>query len=181
MEAHPPLVSRVAVLDKVTDFLFFLGKLLIVGSVGKCCVLEVSPRGIRLLSLVVLSQKCRSSHPSCEASPFHPVFHPRPSLAFPGILAFFFFTQRIKLVQDTAPPLNYYWVPILVSCPLSLGVTLEGEDRDAPHKPLPMLGTSRTFFVGGVFPVAGAMSPLLAAAGAAPACAAHFGLHPVGG
>uniref|UniRef100_A0A8B9DVB3 Choline transporter-like protein n=1 Tax=Anser cygnoides TaxID=8845 RepID=A0A8B9DVB3_ANSCY len=56
-------IIRVAVLDKVTDFLFFLGKLLIVGSVG--------------------------------------------------ILAFFFFTQRIKLVQDTAPPLNYYWVPIL--------------------------------------------------------------------
>ncbi|NWZ91217.1 CTL2 protein, partial [Nesospiza acunhae] len=55
--------NAVAVLDKVTDFLFFLGKLLIVGSVG--------------------------------------------------ILAFFFFTQRIKLVQDTAPPLNYYWVPIL--------------------------------------------------------------------
>uniref|UniRef100_A0A8D0GD73 Choline transporter-like protein n=2 Tax=Sphenodon punctatus TaxID=8508 RepID=A0A8D0GD73_SPHPU len=56
-------IIRVAVLDKVTDFLFFLGKLLIVGSVG--------------------------------------------------ILAFFFFTQKIKLVQDVAPPLNYYWVPIL--------------------------------------------------------------------
>ncbi|KAF7236335.1 Choline transporter-like protein 2 [Varanus komodoensis] len=56
-------IVRVAVLDKVTDFLLFLGKLLIVGSVG--------------------------------------------------ILAFFFFTQRIKLIQDTAPPLNYYWVPIL--------------------------------------------------------------------
>ncbi|KYO40299.1 choline transporter-like protein 2 isoform X2 [Alligator mississippiensis] len=56
-------IIRVAVLDKVTDFLLFLGKLLIVGSVG--------------------------------------------------ILAFFFFTQRIKLVQDSAPPLNYYWVPIL--------------------------------------------------------------------
>ncbi|XP_053153505.1 choline transporter-like protein 2 isoform X2 [Hemicordylus capensis] len=56
-------IIRVAVLDKVTDFLLFLGKLLIVGSVG--------------------------------------------------ILAFFFFTQKIKVVQDTAPPLNYYWVPIL--------------------------------------------------------------------
>ncbi|NXK00914.1 CTL2 protein, partial [Corythaixoides concolor] len=56
-------IIRVAVLDKVTDFLLFLGKLLIVGSVG--------------------------------------------------ILAFFFFTHRIKLVQDTAPSLNYYWVPIL--------------------------------------------------------------------
>nr|XP_020647233.1 choline transporter-like protein 2 isoform X1 [Pogona vitticeps] len=56
-------IIRVAVLDKVTDFLLFLGKLLIVGSVG--------------------------------------------------ILAFFFFTQRIKVIQDTAPPLNYYWVPIL--------------------------------------------------------------------
>ncbi|XP_023379161.1 choline transporter-like protein 2 isoform X6 [Pteropus vampyrus] len=30
-----------------------------------------------------------------------------------GILAFFFFTHRIRIVQDTAPPLNYYWVPIL--------------------------------------------------------------------
>ncbi|KAM6219166.1 choline transporter-like protein 2 isoform 2-T2 [Rhynchocyon petersi] len=56
-------IIRVAVLDKVTDFLFLLGKLLVVGSVG--------------------------------------------------ILAFFFFTHRIKIVQDTAPPLNYYWVPIL--------------------------------------------------------------------
>lgn len=40
-------------LDKVTDFLFFLGKLLIVGSVGKCQILEVSPRGIQLPLLVV--------------------------------------------------------------------------------------------------------------------------------
>ncbi|XP_077202244.1 choline transporter-like protein 2 isoform X8 [Paroedura picta] len=56
-------IIRVAVLDKVTDFLLFLGKLLIVGSVG--------------------------------------------------ILAFFFFTQRIKPIQDSAPSLNYYWVPIL--------------------------------------------------------------------
>ncbi|XP_060226250.1 choline transporter-like protein 2 isoform X1 [Meriones unguiculatus] len=56
-------IIRVAVLDKVTDFLFLLGKLLIVGSVG--------------------------------------------------ILAFFFFTHRIRIVQDSAPPLNYYWVPIL--------------------------------------------------------------------
>ncbi|XP_078010033.1 choline transporter-like protein 2 isoform X6 [Phascolarctos cinereus] len=56
-------IVRVAVLDKVTDFLFLLGKLLVVGSVG--------------------------------------------------ILAFFFFTHRIKIVEDTAPSLNYYWVPIL--------------------------------------------------------------------
>ncbi|XP_053320811.1 choline transporter-like protein 2 isoform X1 [Spea bombifrons] len=56
-------IIRVAVLDKVTDFLLFLGKLLVVGCVG--------------------------------------------------ILAFFFFTHRIRIVQDTAPALNYYWVPIL--------------------------------------------------------------------
>ncbi|XP_066449685.1 choline transporter-like protein 2 isoform X1 [Eleutherodactylus coqui] len=56
-------IIRVAVLDKVTDFLLFLGKLLVVGCVG--------------------------------------------------ILAFFFFTQRIRIIQDTAPTLNYYWVPIL--------------------------------------------------------------------
>ncbi|XP_077118135.1 choline transporter-like protein 2 isoform X1 [Ranitomeya variabilis] len=56
-------IVRVAVLDKVTDFLLFLGKLLVVGCVG--------------------------------------------------ILAFFFFTRRIQVIQDTAPTLNYYWVPIL--------------------------------------------------------------------
>uniref|UniRef100_A0A3Q3W290 Choline transporter-like protein n=1 Tax=Mola mola TaxID=94237 RepID=A0A3Q3W290_MOLML len=54
---------RVAVLDKVTDFLLFLGKLLIVGLVG--------------------------------------------------IFAFFFFSGRVKAFEDTAPSLNYYWVPIL--------------------------------------------------------------------
>uniref|UniRef100_A0A8C5ANI2 Choline transporter-like protein 2 n=1 Tax=Gadus morhua TaxID=8049 RepID=A0A8C5ANI2_GADMO len=56
-------VIRVAVLDKVTDFLLFLGKLLIVGIVGIC--------------------------------------------------SFFFFSGRIKAVEETAPSLNYYWVPIL--------------------------------------------------------------------
>ncbi|XP_055014083.1 choline transporter-like protein 2 isoform X1 [Boleophthalmus pectinirostris] len=56
-------IVRVAVLDKVTDFLLFLGKLLIVGIVG--------------------------------------------------IFSFFFFSGRIKAVEDAAPSLNYYWVPIL--------------------------------------------------------------------
>lgn len=42
LRAHshtPPFILpyRVAVLDKVTDFLFLLGKLLIVGSVGEWC------------------------------------------------------------------------------------------------------------------------------------------------
>ncbi|XP_046893884.1 choline transporter-like protein 2 isoform X3 [Hypomesus transpacificus] len=54
---------RVAVLDKVTDFLLFLGKLLIVGLVG--------------------------------------------------IFAFFFFSGRVKALENTAPNLHYYWVPIL--------------------------------------------------------------------
>ncbi|CAL8238507.1 unnamed protein product, partial [Lota lota] len=49
--------------DKVTDFLLFLGKLLIVGIVGIC--------------------------------------------------SFFFFSGRIKAVEEAAPSLNYYWVPIL--------------------------------------------------------------------
>uniref|UniRef100_UPI0037E94B07 choline transporter-like protein 2 isoform X2 n=1 Tax=Semicossyphus pulcher TaxID=241346 RepID=UPI0037E94B07 len=56
-------IIRVAVLDKVTDFLLFLGKLLIVGIVG--------------------------------------------------IFSFFFFSGRIKAVEEAAPSLNYYWVPIL--------------------------------------------------------------------
>ncbi|XP_023821142.1 choline transporter-like protein 2 isoform X2 [Oryzias latipes] len=56
-------VVRVAVLDKVTDFLLFLGKLLIVGIVG--------------------------------------------------IFSFFFFSGRIKAVEEAAPSLNYYWVPIM--------------------------------------------------------------------
>ncbi|XP_036427411.1 choline transporter-like protein 2 isoform X2 [Colossoma macropomum] len=56
-------IVRVAVLDKVTDFLLFLGKLLIVGIVGIC--------------------------------------------------SFFFFTGKIKAVEEAAPSLNYYWVPLL--------------------------------------------------------------------
>ncbi|KAM9392175.1 choline transporter-like protein 2 isoform 2-T2 [Pholidichthys leucotaenia] len=56
-------IIRVAVVDKVTDFLLFLGKLLIVGLVG--------------------------------------------------VFAFFFFSGRVKAFEDTAPTLNYYWVPIL--------------------------------------------------------------------
>lgn len=34
---------------------------------------------------------------------------------FVGICSFFFFTGKIKFVEDAAPSLNYYWVPILVS------------------------------------------------------------------
>uniref|UniRef100_A0A8C4S3D1 Choline transporter-like protein n=1 Tax=Erpetoichthys calabaricus TaxID=27687 RepID=A0A8C4S3D1_ERPCA len=56
-------IVRVAVLDKVTDFLLFLGKVFIAGSVG--------------------------------------------------VLAFFFFTRRIPFIQEEAPSLNYYWVPLL--------------------------------------------------------------------
>ncbi|XP_069783616.1 choline transporter-like protein 2 isoform X2 [Narcine bancroftii] len=56
-------IIRVVVLDKVTDFLLFLGKLLIVGGVG--------------------------------------------------ILGFFFFTNRIKIMEDRTPTLNYYWLPLL--------------------------------------------------------------------
>ncbi|XP_026888163.2 choline transporter-like protein 5-A [Electrophorus electricus] len=56
-------VVRVAVLDKVTDFLLFLGKLLIAGSVG--------------------------------------------------VIAFFFFTHKIAIIQEEVPVLNNYWVPLL--------------------------------------------------------------------
>lgn len=56
-------VVRVAVLDKVTDFLLFLGKILVAGGVG--------------------------------------------------VLAFFFFTQKIPIIAQEAPTLNYYWVPLL--------------------------------------------------------------------
>ncbi|KAM8887945.1 LOW QUALITY PROTEIN: choline transporter-like protein 5-B [Synchiropus picturatus] len=56
-------VVRVAVLDKVTDFLLFLGKLLISGSVG--------------------------------------------------VLAFFFFTRKLPVIQEEVPSLNYYWVPLV--------------------------------------------------------------------
>ncbi|CAJ1060384.1 choline transporter-like protein 5 isoform X1 [Xyrichtys novacula] len=56
-------VIRVTVLDKVTDFLLLLGKLLISGSVG--------------------------------------------------VLAFFFFTRKIPVIQEEVPSLNYYWVPLV--------------------------------------------------------------------
>uniref|UniRef100_A0AAQ5XHV1 Choline transporter-like protein n=1 Tax=Amphiprion ocellaris TaxID=80972 RepID=A0AAQ5XHV1_AMPOC len=54
---------RVAVLDRLTDFLLFLGKVLIAGGVG--------------------------------------------------VVAFFFFTNKIPVIQEEVPSLNYYWVPIL--------------------------------------------------------------------
>ena len=47
--------------------------------------------------------------------PSPPFCCPSPHSSLPGVLAFFFFTHRIKLVEDAAPTLNYYWVPILVS------------------------------------------------------------------
>uniref|UniRef100_A0A8P4KPM7 Choline transporter-like protein n=1 Tax=Dicentrarchus labrax TaxID=13489 RepID=A0A8P4KPM7_DICLA len=56
-------VVRVAVLDRVTDFLLFLGKVLIAGGVG--------------------------------------------------VIAFFFFTRKIPVIQEEVPNLNYYWVPLL--------------------------------------------------------------------
>uniref|UniRef100_A0A8C9Z176 Choline transporter-like protein n=1 Tax=Sander lucioperca TaxID=283035 RepID=A0A8C9Z176_SANLU len=56
-------VVRVAVLDRVTDFLLFLGKVLIAGGVG--------------------------------------------------VVAFFFFTRKIPVIQEEEPNLNYYWVPLL--------------------------------------------------------------------
>ncbi|XP_071371302.1 choline transporter-like protein 5-A [Centroberyx affinis] len=56
-------VVRVAVLDRVTDFLLFLGKVLIAGGVG--------------------------------------------------VVAFFFFTRKIPVIQEEVPILNYYWVPLL--------------------------------------------------------------------
>ncbi|XP_035270201.1 choline transporter-like protein 5-B isoform X2 [Anguilla anguilla] len=56
-------VVRVAVLNKVTDFLLFLGKVLVAGSVG--------------------------------------------------VLAFFFFTRKIPVIQEGVPSLNYYWIPLL--------------------------------------------------------------------
>ncbi len=35
--------------------------------------------------------------------------------AFVGVLAFFFFTRQIPVIQEEVPSLNYYWVPLLVS------------------------------------------------------------------
>lgn len=32
----------------------------------------------------------------------------------PGVLAFFFFTRKIPVIQEEVPSLNYYWVPLLV-------------------------------------------------------------------
>lgn len=32
-----------------------------------------------------------------------------------GVFAFFFFSGRVKAFENTAPTLNYYWVPILAS------------------------------------------------------------------
>lgn len=36
-----------------------------------------------------------------------------------GVLAFFFFTQRIPVFAQEVPMLNYYWVPLLVRQPFN--------------------------------------------------------------
>lgn len=110
-----------AVLDKVTDFLFLLGKLLIVGSVGECCLAaeRLSEALCELLSAPhAFYDNCLLWGLLGAGGGVH-FLYPEPStisisFCFPGILAFFFFTHRIRIVQDTAPPLNYYWVPIAV-------------------------------------------------------------------
>lgn len=37
------------------------------------------------------------------------------SVGSAGVFAFFFFSGRVKAFENTAPTLNYYWVPILAS------------------------------------------------------------------
>lgn len=49
-----------------------------------------------------------------------------------GVLAFFFFTQRIPIFAQEAPALNYYWVPLLVrqlSNPLNTAGNLRCSDE----------------------------------------------------
>lgn len=87
-----------AVLDKVTDFLLFLGKLLIVGIVG------MTTTGFWCNSSSCCLQRLSIC---CNALTF--------LFIHTGIFSFFFFSGRIKAVEDAAPSLNYYWVPILVS------------------------------------------------------------------
>lgn len=35
-------------------------------------------------------------------------------LCVAGVIAFFFFTHKIPIVQEDVPTLHYYWVPLLV-------------------------------------------------------------------
>lgn len=87
---------RVAVLDKVTDFLLFLGKLLIVGIVGRKTFQNLKKCVQFVFKLNGGWKK------NCEL------------FICAGIFSFFFFSGKIKAVEDAAPSLNYYWVPILV-------------------------------------------------------------------
>ena len=49
-----------------------------------------------------------------------------------GVLAFFFFTQRIPVFAQEAPTLNYYWVPLLVRQPSNL-LNTEGSLRRSDY------------------------------------------------
>lgn len=100
------LPCRVAVLDKVTDFLLFLGKLFISGSVG-----EFYPP-----SFIFSSKNKRTLAKWCTTSSLLCLFFffIWPLCCFPGALAFFFFTRKIPIFQEEVPSLNYFWVPPLV-------------------------------------------------------------------
>ena len=109
---------RVAVLDKVTDFLLFLGKLLIVGIVGEFRKPPSQTPFVTHLLLFSLCSRLYGIDPPLGISPDVPECS---SASSSGIFAFFFFSGRVKAFEDTAPHLHYYWVPILVRPPLEAG------------------------------------------------------------
>ena len=113
----------------MTDFLLFLGKVLIAGSVGESLqktyifVLVTSNRfSLRLLrefilSLTEISQRYKylmkriCGYLQC-------------CLCVSGVIAFFFFTHKMPIFQEEVPTLHYYWVPLLVRGPNRKGIAV---------------------------------------------------------
>lgn len=100
--------DRVVVLDKVTDFILFLGKLIIVGLVGKFPNLDWLYNTELNIRFKYYWQSWTTFWWNTSSGFLTPLF-------FPGIFAFFFFSGHTDAFKGAAPSLHYYWVPILVS------------------------------------------------------------------
>lgn len=85
-------------MDQVTDFLLFLGKVMIAGGVGKSRV---------MFFFFFLNGPCGESHK-------RPFFFPL-AIDVSGVLTLLLLTKKIALFQEEVPHLHYYEVPLMVN------------------------------------------------------------------
>lgn len=89
--------DRVVVIDKVTDFLLFISKLVVVAFAGKYHGVHYSLMSLKRMNLIIQFSLLIFSFFVSAAS------------------SYFFFDGRIEFLASFTPSLNFYVVPIVVS------------------------------------------------------------------